>query len=357
MNTHWNILKITTFWESHGKSLWVVIDGFPPNFEIDKTNIQHELNRRKPWQSKIVSQRNEDNNFEIRSWIFDWKTTWHPIVMEVKNKDQKSKDYDNIKDTLRPSHADHTYNQKYKIRDYKWWWRSSGRETVSRVLAWALAKQYLKDKLDVEIYAYTKQIGDLVAQTLEIAFIENNPVRTGDPQIAKEMKNLIEKVRKAWDSIWWIIACEIFNPPKNLWEPVFGKIKSKLANSMLSIWAVTGFQYGLAYSPEMYIWSRYNEWFIKWTDDLIQTKNNHHGWILWGITTWENINFEITVKPTPSISKKQKTLNIYGKEVTSQIHWRHDPCLLPRIIPVVESMAALDILDLLLLHNSKNLNL
>lgn len=355
MNTHWNILKITTFWESHWKALWVVIDWFPAWFEIDLNNIQNELDRRKPWQSHIVTQRKEDNSFDVLSGVFEWKTTWHSITIIVNNEDQKSKDYGNIKDLFRPNHADLTYEQKYWIRDYRWGGRSSWRETVSRVLAWAIAKQYLKEKLWTTIFAYTKQVWNFVAKDINLDFIEKNIIRTADKNISDNMIKLIEEVRWNWDSIWWNIECIIKNPPKNLWEPVFLKIKAVLASSMLSIWWVLWFEYWAWFDTVNHTWNTYNEWFAndKWESNIHSTNNNYE-WILWWISTWEDITFRIAVKPTSSIYKPQKTVNKEWNEVDFQISWRHDPCILPRVIPVVESMVALDILDLFLLNNSKN---
>lgn len=353
MNTHWNLLRITTFWESHWTALWVVIDWFPAWFEIDMDNIQRELDRRKPWQSHIVTQRKEDNSFEIISGVFDWKSTWHPITMLVYNENQKSGDYENIKDIFRPNHADLTYEQKYWIRDFRWGWRSSWRETVSRVLAWALAKQFLKEKLWVDIFAYTKQVWEFCASDVDFDFIEKNIIRTCDKNVSQSMIELVENVKWNWDSIWWIIECTIKNPPKNLWEPVFLKIKSVLASSMLSIWWVLWFEYWAWFDTVNQTWNTYNEWFLN-SDNKIHSINNNYSWVLGWISTWEDIIFRVAVKPTSSIYKKQQTVNKTWEKVDFQIHGRHDPCILPRVVPVVESMAALDILDLYLLNNSRN---
>lgn len=349
MNTHWNILKITTFWESHWTALWVVIDWFPSWFKIDTNFIQTELDRRKPGQSTITTKRNEDNSFEIVSGIFEWKTTGHPICMLVYNKDQDSSKYDNLKDIFRPNHADLTYFQKYQIRDHRGWWRSSWRETVSRVLAWALAKQYLKEKLNTEIIAYTKQVWNFIATEIDFDYIEKNKLRTWDKNIWEKMIEYVENIAKDGNSIWWIIECCVKNPSKNLWEPVFGKIKAILSSSMLSIWWVLWFEYWAWFDTVKYTWKSYNEWFINnnWN---IKSPNNRYTWILGGISTWEDIIFRVAVKPTSSIYSKQKTVNKNKQEIDFQITWRHDPCILPRVIPVIESMAALDILDLYLLN-------
>lgn len=353
MNTYWKLLKITTFWESHWPALWVVIDWFPSNFIIDFDNIRNELARRKPGQSKITTQRQEnDEDFEVLSGLFEWKTTWHPITIIVKNKNQESRDYDNIKDLYRPNHADYCYDLKYGIRDYRWGWRSSWRETLSRVIAWAIAKQFLKEKLWVQIFAYTKQLADIIGTKIDLDFIEKNIIRTADCNVADKMIEYIDSKRAEGNSIWWIIECKGINIPAGLWEPVFWKIKSRLAASMLSIWGVLWFEYWPWFSVTDLTWITYNEWFLN-DNWKIHTKSNNYWWILWWITTWEDIIFRIAVKPTWSIYIKQKTVNKDGEQVDFQISWRHDPCILPRVIPVVEAMTALDIMDLYLINNSK----
>ena len=353
MNTTGKLLKITTFWESHWNALWVVIDWFPSNFLVDFDYIKFELSRRKPGQSEITTQRKEnDEDFEVLSGIFEWKTTGHPITIIVKNQNQKSKDYDNIKNLYRPNHADLTYDLKYKIRDYRWWWRSSWRETLSRVIAWALAKQYLQEKLGIKIFAYTKQVWDFVAKNIDFTYIEKNILRTADKNEFENMIDYINNIRADWNSVWWIIECSWINIPIWLWEPVFWKIKSKLASSMLSIPWILWFEYGAWFWTTKVTWITYNEWFIN-KDWKIQSKSNNYWWILGGITTWENLIFRVAVKPTWSIYCKQKTVDKNWNSVDFQITGRHDPCILPRVVPVIESMAALDILDLYLIHNSK----
>jgi chorismate synthase len=353
MNTHWKLLKITTFGESHWVALWVVIDWFPSNFFVDIDNLKAELKRRKPWQSNITTQRVEnDEDFEILSGLFEWKTTWHPITIIVRNKNNKSKDYDNIKDLFRPNHADFTYQKKYWIRDYRWWWRSSGRETLSRVIAWAIAKQFLKEKLWIQIFAYTKQIGDFIAKDIDYSFIEKNVLRTADKKVFENMLAYVNKIKEDWNSVWWIIECKWINIPVWLWEPVFWKIKSRISSSMLSIWGCLWFEYWPWFWVTSLTWKTYNEWFIN-TNWKIHTKSNKYWWILGGITTGEDIIFRVAIKPTWSIYSKQQTVDINWNKVDFQISWRHDPCILPRVIPVIESMLAIDLLDLYLIDNSK----
>jgi len=352
MNTFWKILQITTFWESHWSAVWVTIDWFPAWFEIDNDFIKQELNRRKTGQSRLVSQRKEAEEFEIVSWVFDGKTTGHPIMIIIYNSNHKSKDYDNVKNLFRPNHADLTYHQKYGIRDYKWGGRSSARETTSRVLAWALAKQFLKEKFWTEIFWYTKQVWQFIAKNIDLSIIENNTIRTADENVASDMIKLIETVAGNWDTIWWILECTVKNPLKNLWEPTFWKIKARLADAMLSIWAVQGFEYWAWFDVINETGNSYNQWFVN-NNWEINSPNNNYWWILWWITTGEDIVFRIAVKPTSSIYKPQKTVDIDWNPVDFQIKWRHDPCILPRVVPIVESMVALVLMDLYLIDRSK----
>ena len=352
MNTFWNLLKITTFWESHWVAVWVTIDWFPSGFKIDEEFIKSELDRRKTGQSRLVSQRKEAEEFQIVSGIFEGKTTGHPIMIIIYNSNAKSKDYDNVKNLFRPNHADLTYHQKYGIRDYKWGWRSSARETTSRVLAGSLAKQFLKEKFWTEIFGYTKQVGKYIAQNIDLSSIENNTIRTADVEIAPKMIKLIEDIASDWNTIWGILECIVKNPLKNLWEPTFWKIKARLADAMLSIWAVQGFEYWAGFDVINETGNSYNEGFIN-KDWNIKSPNNNYWWILWWITTWEDIVFRIAVKPTSSIYKPQKTVDIDWNSVDFQIKWRHDPCILPRVVPIVESMVALVLMDLYLIDRSK----
>ena len=362
MNTFWKLLKITTFWESHWVAVWVVIDWFPAGFEIDENFIRSELDRRKTGQSRLVSQRKEAENFEIVSGIFEGKTTGHPIMIIIYNSNAKSKDYDNVKNLFRPNHADLTYHQKYWIRDYRWGGRSSARETTSRVLAGSLAKQFLKEKFNTKIFAYTKQVWKFIAKNIDLSIIENNTIRTADKEIAPKMIKLVEEIASNWDTIWGILECRVKNSLKNLWEPTFWKIKARLADAMLSIWAVQGFEYWAGFDVINETGNSYNEGFIssaqpspQWEGvcDFIHSPNNNYSWILWWITTWEDIIFRIAVKPTSSIYKPQKTVDIDWNSVDFQMKWRHDPCILPRVVPIVESMVALVLMDLYLIDRSK----
>lgn len=356
MNTYWKNFRVTTFWESHWEAVWVIIDWLPSMFKIDFEFMKSELRRRKPWQSDITTQRKEDDeNFEVLSWVYDWFSTGHPISIIVRNSNSKSSDYDKLKDVFRPNHADYTYNLKYWIRDHRWGWRSSARETVSRVIAWAIAKQFIFEKLWTQVFAYTKRIGNEIATNIDIDYIEKNKLRTWDKDIYENMIKLVENARNDWDSIWWIIECLISNPPAWIGEPVFDKIKARLASSMLSIGWIIWFEYWAWFEVTKYLWSTYNDSFINKNWKICTIRNNS-SWILWWITTWEDITFRVAMKPTSSIYKEQKTVNKAWEEVNLKIEWRHDPCLLPRAIPVVEAMAAIDIMDLYLLDRINRIN-
>ena len=352
MNTFWNILKITTFGESHWVGVWVTIDWFPAGFTVDEEVIKRELDRRKTGQSTLVSQRKETEDYQIVSGVFEWKTTGHPIMIIIYNSNQKSKDYSNIKDLFRPNHADLTYHQKYWVRDYRWWGRSSARETTSRVLAWALARQFLLEKCGTNIYGYTKQIAGIKAENIDLSIIENNAIRSADPDAVIKMEAKIKEVASRWDTIWWILECIVKNPLKNLWEPTFGKLKARLADAMLSIWAVQWFEYWAWFDVVNHTWMSYNEGFVN-TDWNISSPSNNYWGILGGISTWEDIIFRVAIKPTPSIYTPQKTVDTSWEEVGFQIRWRHDPCVLPRAVPIIEAMTALVLMDLYLIDKSK----
>lgn len=353
MNTHWKIFTITTFGESHGPALWVVIDGMPAWFRIDRDQVKYHMRRRKTGQSSLTSTRQEDDeNFEVLSGIFEDQTTGHPLTLMVCNSDAKPWHYDNIKDVFRPNHADFTYHMKYGVRDYRWWWRSSARETVARVLAWSIARQLLHHYTWASIVWYTKQVWDIVASAYNPEYIETNPIRSPDPACTDAMIESITSISAQWDSIWWIVECRIVWLPVWIGEPVFDKIKSRLAASMLSIGGVLWFEYGMWFAASKLKGSEYNDPFINDTD-CIHTQNNHCGWMLWWISTGEDIIFRVALKPTSSIHKTQKSVDINWKEVEFQIWGRHDPCIVPRAVPIIESMAALDCLDLYMMHRAK----
>lgn len=345
-NTFGKIFRITTWGESHGKATGVVVDGCPSKLALSEKDIQKEVDRRRPKQgSKISTTRREEDQVEILSGIFEGKTTGTPISMIVWNKDTRSQDYSNIKDLYRPGHADYTYDIKYGIRDYKGGGRASGRETLARVMAGAIAKKILKSKARTEIFGHTIKIGNLVAKKFSKAAIEKNEVRCADPEVAKNMQKLIEKIRfNEGDSIGAVIEVIIKNPPKGLGEPVFDKLEGELAKAMMSIGAVKGIEIGAGFKvAEMK--GTENDDQIEKKDGKVHFLSNNSGGILGGISTGEDIIIRLAIKPVPSVSKKLKTIDKSGKNTTIKTLGRHDCCLAPRIIPVAEAMAALVLAD------------
>ena len=351
-NTYGTIFKLSTFGESHGKAIGGVIDGCPAGIELDLNAIQHDLNRRKPGQSAIVTQRKEPDEVEFFSGIFDGKTTGTPIGFAIHNTNQKSKDYSHIKDSYRPSHADYVYDEKYGIRDYRGGGRSSARETASRVVAGAIAKQFLNP---LSINAYVSAVGKIKLEAnpskVDLSEIENNPVRCPDPIKALEMEEYIKQIRKEGDTIGGIVTCVIKNIPVGLGEPVFDKLHAELGKAMLSINAVKGFEYGSGFNGTTMKGSEHNDLFN--TDG--STKTNKSGGIQGGITNGMDIYFNVAFKPVATIMQKQKTINSKGDSVEMQGKGRHDPCVVPRAVPIVEAMAALVLADFKLLKRTNKI--
>ena len=351
-NTYGTIFKLSTFGESHGKAIGGVIDGCPAGIELDLNAIQHDLNRRKPGQSAIVTQRKEPDEVEFFSGIFDGKTTGTPIGFAINNTNQKSKDYSHIKDSYRPSHADYVYDEKYGIRDYRGGGRSSARETASRVVAGAIAKQFLNP---LSINAYVSAVGKIKLEAnpskVDLSEIENNPVRCPDPIKALEMEEYIKQIRKEGDTIGGIVTCVIKNIPVGLGEPVFDKLHAELGKAMLSINAVKGFEYGSGFNGTMMKGSEHNDLFN--TDG--STKTNKSGGIQGGITNGMDIYFNVAFKPVATIMQKQETINSKGDSVEMQGKGRHDPCVVPRAVPIVEAMAALVLADFKLLKRTNKI--
>jgi len=351
-NTFGKLFRITTWGESHGKALGVIIDGCPPLIPITEEEIQREVNRRKPKAfSKISTTRKEDDHVHILSGIFEGKTTGTPISIIVENQDQKSKDYSKIKDIFRPGHADLTYELKYGIRDYRGGGRSSGRETIGRVIAGAIAKKFLKLKTKTEIFGHTIQIGNIKAKKFDRSFIEKNELRCADSEISKKMLKLAEKIRSERDSIGGIIEIIIKNPPIGIGEPVFNKLDAELAKAMMGIGAIKGVEIGAGFAVTEMKGSENNDQ-IKTEKGKIKFLSNNHGGILGGISTGADIVIRLAVKPVPSIAKKQKTISKNLKNTVVEVLGRHDSCLAPRIIPVAEAMAAIVLTDQLLEQKS-----
>ena len=348
-NSYGKIFRITTFGESHGPAIGVIIDGCPAGLEIDEAFIQSELTRRKPGQSRITTQRKEDDTLRILSGVFEGVSTGMPIAMTIENQDQRSKDYSHIAQSFRPSHADFTYETKYGIRDYRGGGRSSARETAARVAAGAVAKLLLRPH-GITIQAFVSAVGEIRApdfSTLDLSRTEDNIVRCPDTATAEKMIALIDQVRLERDTIGGIVTCVINNVPAGLGEPVFDKLHAELGKAMLGINAVKGFEYGSGFGGISMRGSQHNDAFFK-EGDRIRTKTNHSGGVQGGISNGEPIYFNVAFKPVATIMQDQESVDTEGNPVTVSGKGRHDPCVVPRAVPIVESMAALVIADFLL---------
>lgn len=353
-NVFGNLFRVTTFGESHGKGLGGVIDGCPAGLELDLEMIQNELDRRKPGQSKIVTQRKEGDKVEFYSGIFQGKTTGTPIGFLIVNGNQKSQDYNHIKDKYRPSHADYTFQEKFGFRDYRGGGRSSARETASRVVAGAIAKQYLASK-NISIDAFVSQVGAITIDTpveqLDLSKKEENIVRCPDPKVAETMIDHIMDIRKQGDTIGGVVGCLIKGTPVGIGEPVFDKLHAELGKGMLSINAVKGFEFGSGFEGVKMKGSQHNDAFHS-EDGKVTTTSNHSGGVQGGISNGQDIYFRVAFKPVATIMQDQKSINEAGEEVTVTGKGRHDPCVVPRAVPIVEAMAAMVILDYMLLARS-----
>lgn len=373
MNSFGNLFKLTTFGESHGTAVGGVIDGMPAGIEIDETFLQAEMARRRPGQSAITTGRSEADHVELLSGIFEGKSTGTPIGFEVRNSNQHSADYENIRDLYRPSHADYTYTQKYGLRDHRGGGRSSARETLSRVVGGALAKMALR-QLGIEVKAYTSQVGDIcltgeeyqiekvtkMAPELLGSMVEANAVRCPDPGTAARMEQFIKEVKAEGDTIGGVITCVVYGVPAGLGEPVFGRLNAALGAAMLSINACKGFEYGLGFADCGRRGSEMIDRFIPNLDTgtalpTLQTESNHSGGIQGGISNGQPIYFRCAFKPVATLLQSVQTVTTEGQETILQARGRHDPCVLPRAVPIVEAMAAMTILDYYLLNKSTHL--
>ncbi|TAH27481.1 MAG: chorismate synthase [Cytophagales bacterium] len=352
-NSYGTIFKITTFGESHGKAVGVVVDGCPAGIEINEDYIQHDLKRRKPGQSILTTQRQEEDKIEILSGVFEGFSTGTPIAMMVLNEDQRSKDYAHIADQFRPSHADYTYFAKYGIRDYRGGGRSSARETLARVAAGAIAKKILSH-FGVTVHAYVSQAGPIKLEKsyleLDLSTIENNIVRCPDETIAEKMIAFIDDTRKNRDSIGGVVSCVLKNVPPGLGEPVFDKLHAELGKAMLSINAVKGFEYGSGFDGVAMYGSEHNDEIVN-DNGNIRTTTNFSGGIQGGISNGEDIYFRTAFKPVATIMQDQESINESGEKIIVSGKGRHDPCVVPRAVPIVEAMAALVTVDFLLRNN------
>jgi len=347
------LFTFTSFGESHGKGIGGIVDGCPSGVELDEVFIQNELNRRRPGQSDISTPRKEGDVVEFLSGIFEGKTTGTPIAFVIWNENQHSTDYDHLKEVYRPSHADYTYQQKYGIRDHRGGGRSSARETASRVVAGAIAKLVLKN-MGIEITAYTSQVGHIAMtnsfESIDLSLIESNVVRCPEKDTAEKMIAYIKQLKEEGDSIGGIISCVIKGVPVGLGEPVFDKLQARLAQAMLSINATHGFDYGRGFEGVSLKGSEMNDAFVK-AAEMVTTRTNNSGGVQGGISNGQDIYFRVLFKPVATIAKKQDTLDIHMNEVELEARGRHDPCVLPRAVPIVEAMAAMTLLDLYLIKS------
>jgi len=359
-NNYGNLFTVTTFGESHGEAVGGVVDGMPAGIDIDLAFIQAELDRRRPGQSHITTQRQEADRVELLSGVFEGKSTGCPIGFIVRNENQHSQDYENMRTVFRPSHADFTYQQKYGLRDHRGGGRSSARITISRVVAGALAKLALR-QLGISIQAYTSQVGSIALDTdyrrYDLSLTEQNAVRCPDPEKAAQMEALIAEVKAEGDTIGGIITCVVKGCPVGLGEPEFGKLHAALGAAMLSINAVKGFEYGEGFAGVTARGSEQNDVFISagTADDQrdITTLTNHSGGIQGGISNGQDIYFRVAFKPVATLLREQDTVDMEGNPTKLTARGRHDPCVLPRAVPVVESMAAITILDYYLLNKAQ----
>jgi chorismate synthase len=351
-NTFGHLFRITTFGESHGGGVGVVIDGCPPRLPISVEEIQFELDRRRPGQSKITTPRKEADHCEILSGVFEGKTLGTPITLLVRNQDARSQDYDEMAVKYRPSHADATYDAKYGIRNWQGGGRASARETIGRVAAGAIAKKILHQVAGVEIVGYVKRIKDLEGQvdsaTVTLAEVERNIVRCPDAEMAERMIDLIEQARDTGDSLGGVVECIARSVPKGLGMPVFDKLEADLAKAVMSLPATKGFEIGSGFAGTLMPGSAHNDEFYTDTQGNIRTITNHSGGVQGGISNGEAIILRVAFKPTATIRKEQKTVTNTGEAVTLAAKGRHDPCVLPRAVPMVEAMVALVLCDHLL---------
>jgi chorismate synthase len=356
-NTFGQVFRLTTFGESHGVAVGGIIDGCPPGLKINNEFIKREMNRRKPGNSAFVSARSEDDKVEFLSGIYKGITTGTPIAFIIKNNDQHSSDYDELKNIFRPSHADYTYLQKYGVRDNAGGGRSSARETAARVVAGAIAKLYLVNLYKIQLHAFTSQIGNIRLKKdykdVDLALVENDIVRCPDKKTSLQMQKLLNQLKSEGDSTGGVVSCFIKSLPAGLGEPVFDKLQADLAKAMLSIPAAKGFEYGEGFASAAMKGSEHNDAFIS-KKGKIAFASNHSGGIQGGISNGEDILFKVAFKPVSSISKIQSTDDTEGKEVDIQIKGRHDICVVPRAVAVVEAMASIVIMDHLLRHKTLN---
>ena len=350
-NSFGKIFKITTFGESHGVAVGVVVDGCPAGLEITAAEIQSELDRRRPGQSNITTQRKEEDEIIILSGLYENKTTGTPIALMVYNQNQAGKDYSHLEHAFRPSHADYTYTAKYGLRDHRGGGRSSARETLARVAAGAIARKYLQQN-NIQIASYVSAVGPIALtetyDQLDLSQIDSNKIRCPQPEVAEKMISLVEETRKNRDTIGGVITGVIKGLPVGLGEPAFDKLHAELGKAMLSINAVKGFEYGSGFAGTERYGSEHNDEFYTDADNRVRTRTNHSGGIQGGISNGEDVYFRVAFKPVATILQPQTSINDEGESISLEGRGRHDPCVLPRAVPIVDAMAALVIIDFLL---------
>lgn len=354
MNTFGQLFRLTTFGESHGPGIGGVIDGMPAGIEVDLDLLQSELNRRRPGQSALTTSRKEADRVELLSGVFEGRTTGCPIGFLVRNENQHSSDYDNLRHVFRPSHADFTYQTKYGVRDHRGGGRTSARETIARVVGGTFAKMLLQQH-GISVRAYTSQVGPIALEgtyaDYDLSLVESNPVRCPDPATAEKMAQLIAEVKAEGDTIGGVISAVITGCPVGLGEPVFGKLHAQLGAAMLGINAVKGFEYGEGFAGVTARGSEQNDVFLPQEGGGIAVKTNHSGGIQGGLSNGQPIYFRVAFKPVATLLREQQTVDDQGKSVTLKARGRHDPCVLPRAVPIVEAMAAMVIADNFLLYS------
>lgn len=350
-NSYGKIFRITTFGESHGPSVGVVVDGCPAGLEITREEIQVQLDRRRPGQSNITTQRKEEDDIIILSGLYENTTTGTPIALMVNNKNQAGKDYSHLEHAFRPSHADYTYTAKYGLRDHRGGGRSSARETLARVAAGAIANKYLQQQ-GIQIASYVSAVGPIALtesyEQLDLSLIDSNKIRCPQPQTAERMISLVEETRKNRDTIGGVITCVVKGVPVGLGEPAFDKLHAELGKAMLSINAVKGFEYGSGFEGTKLYGSEHNDEFYTDENGRVQTRTNHSGGIQGGISNGQDIYFRVAFKPVATILQPQTSINDEGESITLEGKGRHDPCVLPRAVPIVDAMTALVLIDFLL---------
>ena len=348
-STFGTLFRISTFGESHGGAVGVVIDGCPPRLALDEAAIQHDLDRRRPGQSRLVTQRDENDLVQVLSGVFDGRTTGAPIAMVVQNTDARSEAYDHLRDVYRPSHADYTYDAKYGFRDHRGGGRSSARETIGRVAAGAVARAMLRTVADIEVLAWVSRVHDITAtvdaSTVQLADVEASPTRCPDPLAATQMIEAIERARRDGDSLGGVVECIVRHCPVGLGEPVFDRLHADLGKGVLSLPACKGFEIGSGFAGTLLTGRQHNDPFVPGHDGRPRTTTNHSGGVQGGISNGETITLRAAFKPTATISSPQQTVDRHNAATELAAKGRHDPCVLPRAVPMVEAMVLLVLAD------------